>query len=375
MADLLTPVSAFLKIAEHSDYAFLLESVEGGEHVGRYSFLGKDPFLVAARPRRARPRSSRRASRTERPEPFLDVLRELMAEFQSPFVPDLPRFTGGAVGYFDYDAAEWFEPAVRSRQAAARSRPGRRSWCSTRCSRSITSSTAFWRSPTRACGRATTCATLYDFACAKIEFLERELERSLSRRAARRRAALDVPRESDARRVRGVGAHDSGRHRRRRDLSGGAVAAVRDDDGRAAVRRLSRAAPHQSVAVHVFHPHGRRTPSSARRRRCSCASKAGTSRRTRSPARGGAARRRRETAAGRGAAQQREGARRARDARRPRPQRRRPRRRRSAACACRSSWRSSGTRTSCTWCRASKGGWPRTATGSTRSWRRFRPAR
>ena len=46
MADLLTPVSAFLKIAEHSDYAFLLESVEGGEHVGRYSFLGKDPFLI-----------------------------------------------------------------------------------------------------------------------------------------------------------------------------------------------------------------------------------------------------------------------------------------------------------------------------------------
>ena len=52
IADLLTPVSAFLKIAEHSDYAFLLESVEGGEHVGRYSFLGKDPFLVAARARR-----------------------------------------------------------------------------------------------------------------------------------------------------------------------------------------------------------------------------------------------------------------------------------------------------------------------------------
>ena len=46
MADLLTPVSAFLKIAEHSDYAFLLESVEGGEHVGRYSFLGKDPFMI-----------------------------------------------------------------------------------------------------------------------------------------------------------------------------------------------------------------------------------------------------------------------------------------------------------------------------------------
>src|SRR5436190_24218012 len=46
VADLLTPVSAFLKIAEHSDCAFLLESVEGGEQVGRYSFLGKDPFLI-----------------------------------------------------------------------------------------------------------------------------------------------------------------------------------------------------------------------------------------------------------------------------------------------------------------------------------------
>ena len=46
MADLLTPVSAFLKIAEHSDNAFLLESVDGGEQVARYSFLGKDPFLI-----------------------------------------------------------------------------------------------------------------------------------------------------------------------------------------------------------------------------------------------------------------------------------------------------------------------------------------
>src|ERR1700754_3583715 len=46
VADLLTPVSAFLKIAEDSDHAFLLESVEGGEQVARYSFLGKDPFLI-----------------------------------------------------------------------------------------------------------------------------------------------------------------------------------------------------------------------------------------------------------------------------------------------------------------------------------------
>ena len=41
-----------------------------------------------------------------------DTLRSLMADFRSPFVPELPRFTGGAVGYLDYDTAEWFEPAV-----------------------------------------------------------------------------------------------------------------------------------------------------------------------------------------------------------------------------------------------------------------------
>ena len=46
VADLLTPVSAFLKIAEHSDYAFLLESVEGGEKIGRYTFLGAQPRMV-----------------------------------------------------------------------------------------------------------------------------------------------------------------------------------------------------------------------------------------------------------------------------------------------------------------------------------------
>ena len=110
VADLLTPVSAFLKIAEHSDYAFLLESVEGGEHVGRYSFLGKDPFLIL-RGRSGKTTLEQAGAHTERQEPFIDVLRELMAEFQAPFVPDLPRFTGGAVGYLGYGAASRITPA------------------------------------------------------------------------------------------------------------------------------------------------------------------------------------------------------------------------------------------------------------------------
>src|SRR5512140_1437445 len=91
MADLLTPVSAFLKIAEHSDYAFLLESVEGGEHVGRYSFLGKDPFLVL-RGRAGETTVEQAGERTARSEPFMQMLRSLTAEFQAPHVPDLPRF-------------------------------------------------------------------------------------------------------------------------------------------------------------------------------------------------------------------------------------------------------------------------------------------
>src|SRR3989442_15985074 len=94
VADLLTPVSAFLKIAEDADYAFLLESVEGGEHVGRYSFLGKDPFLIL-RARGGRTSIDRGGQVSEGERPFVETLRALMDDFRSPFVPGLPRFTGG----------------------------------------------------------------------------------------------------------------------------------------------------------------------------------------------------------------------------------------------------------------------------------------
>src|SRR5215207_2872179 len=111
MADLFTPVSAFLKVAEHADYAFLLESVEGGEHVARYSFLGKDPFLVL-KTENGRAVIEQAGETKPLDEPFVDALRRLMSEYRSPFVPDLPRLTGGAVGYFGYDASLWFEPAL-----------------------------------------------------------------------------------------------------------------------------------------------------------------------------------------------------------------------------------------------------------------------
>ena len=179
MADLLTPVSAFLKIAEHSDFAFLLESVEGGEHIGRYSFLGKDPFLIL-RGRGGRTTVEQAGAVTERSEPVLDVLRGLMAEFTAPFVADLPRFTGGAVGYLDYDTAELFEPAVRLDKA-----PLDRDQAVFMLFDTVL---AFDHVRHRILAIANArlrpgedLRSLYEFACAKIGFLERELERNLSR--------------------------------------------------------------------------------------------------------------------------------------------------------------------------------------------------
>jgi anthranilate synthase component 1 len=179
MADLLTPVSAFLKIAEHSDYAFLLESVEGGEHVGRYSFLGKDPFMIV-RGRDGETSLEQAGVRTSRSGPFIETLRALMAEFQSPFVADLPRFTGGAVGFLDYDAAEWFEPAVTLKKPPAdRDQSG---------FMVFDTILAFDHVKHRILAIANArlrpdedLRALYDFASAKIDFLERELERNLSR--------------------------------------------------------------------------------------------------------------------------------------------------------------------------------------------------
>src|SRR4051812_26891734 len=109
VADLLTPVSAFLKIAENADYAFLLESVEGGEHVGRYSFLGKDPFLIL-RARDGKTTLDRGGVTSESEQPFIDTLRRLMAAFRSPFSPGLPGFPGGGAGYLGYGRPPWCDP-------------------------------------------------------------------------------------------------------------------------------------------------------------------------------------------------------------------------------------------------------------------------
>ncbi len=193
VADLLTPVSAFLKIAEHSDYAFLLESVEGGEHVGRYSFLGKDPFLIL-RGRDGATLVERAGAMTTSEKPFIDTLRELMNGFQSPFVPGLPRFTGGAVGYLWYDAAEWFEPAVARKDAPgageARDESGFMLF-DTVLAFDHVQHRILLIANARISGEEDLRA-LYQFACAKIEFLERELERALSSPKGAASAPVDL---------------------------------------------------------------------------------------------------------------------------------------------------------------------------------------
>jgi len=189
VADLLTPVSAFLKIAEHSDYAFLLESVEGGEHVGRYSFLGKDPFLIL-RAREGKTIVDRAGQTSESDKPFIATLRELMASFHSPFVPGLPRFTGGAVGYLGYDAAAWFEP-VTLQSAGEPEDEGGFMLFDTVLAFDHVRHRILIIANARITGDED-LESLYQFACAKIEFVERELDRPLSKPPCRDQAPIDV---------------------------------------------------------------------------------------------------------------------------------------------------------------------------------------
>jgi anthranilate synthase component 1 len=111
LADMETPVSAYRKIAR-GKYSFLLESVEGGERLARYSFLGTDPFLVfKSKGRAVQTVKGWRADkhRLEDGQDPLDILKGLLAEYKWVDDPDLPRFCGGAVGYIGYDAVRFFE--------------------------------------------------------------------------------------------------------------------------------------------------------------------------------------------------------------------------------------------------------------------------
>jgi anthranilate synthase component 1 len=107
-ADLRTPVSAFLSVAAQEPNAFLLESVEGGEKIGRYTFLGARPYMVLT----ARGRQiclERHGKQTHQEGDVFKVLDGLLREHTPAHVPGLPPFTAGAVGFFAHDAVRQIE--------------------------------------------------------------------------------------------------------------------------------------------------------------------------------------------------------------------------------------------------------------------------
>ena len=113
LADTETPVSAYRKIAGDKANSFLLESVEGGERLARYSFLGSDPFLLfRSKGDRATITENGRTETvtlTRGTRDPLHLLKELLARYRYVPSPELPPFVGGAVGMISYDTVRFFE--------------------------------------------------------------------------------------------------------------------------------------------------------------------------------------------------------------------------------------------------------------------------
>jgi anthranilate synthase component 1 len=107
-ADLLTPVSAFLALAGEEPGAFLLESVEAGERIGRYTFLGARPYMQVQS--RGREIVVEQGGREERCSGnIFAVMQQMLRQHRAAAVPELPPFTAGAVGYFAYDVVRQLE--------------------------------------------------------------------------------------------------------------------------------------------------------------------------------------------------------------------------------------------------------------------------
>ncbi len=108
LGDLLTPAAAFLRVARGRRRVFLLESVEGGERLARYSFIGWDPF-IAVRGKGNTAWIERQGEIVQEETHGFDKLREISRNFKPVPMPELPPFLGGAVGYFAYDLVRQFE--------------------------------------------------------------------------------------------------------------------------------------------------------------------------------------------------------------------------------------------------------------------------
>jgi anthranilate synthase component 1 len=118
MADLQTAVGAFMRVAGNSPYSFLLESVEGGERIARYSFLGSDPEMIV-RGCGGVTFVERNGQAEVHSMHAIDFVRDYFRERVLARRPGLAPFAGGAVGYLAYDAARWFEPVLEKKNGSA----------------------------------------------------------------------------------------------------------------------------------------------------------------------------------------------------------------------------------------------------------------
>lgn len=112
VADLDTPVSAWYKVCAGKPYSFLLESVEGGEKIGRYSLLGCDPLWVLSAKGDCTTQTYRNGSQAIfKGNPFT-ILSNCLAPYKPVKLPELPSGIGGLFGFWGYELINWIEPRV-----------------------------------------------------------------------------------------------------------------------------------------------------------------------------------------------------------------------------------------------------------------------
>ena len=117
-ADVATPITLLRKIAQISDKFFLLESIEGGEKWGRYSYLGFNPKSRLAYKNGTLTVTGEGAKVIKTDKPY-DALREYLADYKTPHFDDLPPFTGGLMGYYGYAMISVAEPVLKLRRGDA----------------------------------------------------------------------------------------------------------------------------------------------------------------------------------------------------------------------------------------------------------------
>lgn len=111
-ADVITPITLLRKLSKISQKYYLLESIEGGEKWGRYSFLGFDPLVhvICKSGEVMIDNGEKRTVKTKMP---YHILRELLSQYKAPKLPEMPPFTGGLVGYFSYQMIGYAEPVLK----------------------------------------------------------------------------------------------------------------------------------------------------------------------------------------------------------------------------------------------------------------------